>query len=71
MIIPVRCFSCGKVGRLSTACATEGPRLTVLQVTGDLWERYLALIDQNVPDGYADPLKKTPLSGATKLTNSA
>ncbi|KAI3395098.1 hypothetical protein diail_1778 [Diaporthe ilicicola] len=34
MIIPIRCFSCGKV-------------------TGDLWERYLALIDQNVPDGDA------------------
>ncbi|KAF2712464.1 DNA-directed RNA polymeras-like proteines I/II/III subunit [Pleomassaria siparia CBS 279.74] len=30
MIIPIRCFSCGKV-------------------TGDLWDRYLALIDQ-----YAD-----------------
>jgi len=25
--------------------------LTATQVTGDLWERYLALIDQNVPDG--------------------
>ncbi|ROW18226.1 hypothetical protein VPNG_00458 [Cytospora leucostoma] len=34
MIIPIRCFSCGKV-------------------TGDLWERYLALIDDNVPDGDA------------------
>ncbi|KAJ4397604.1 DNA-directed RNA polymerase II subunit L [Gnomoniopsis smithogilvyi] len=34
MIIPVRCFSCGKV-------------------TGDLWERYLVLIDQNIPDGDA------------------
>ncbi|PSN67149.1 DNA-directed RNA polymerases I/II/III subunit 10, partial [Corynespora cassiicola Philippines] len=28
MIIPVRCFSCGKV-------------------TGDLWERYLKLIDKD------------------------
>ncbi|KAI9047536.1 hypothetical protein LZ554_008252 [Drepanopeziza brunnea f. sp. 'monogermtubi'] len=34
MIIPVRCFSCGKV-------------------VGDLWERYLKLIDQQVQDGDA------------------
>ncbi|KAI1392875.1 DNA-directed RNA polymerases I/II/III subunit 10 [Hypoxylon trugodes] len=34
MIIPIRCFSCGKV-------------------TGDLWERYLKLIDEGVPDGDA------------------
>jgi DNA-directed RNA polymerase I, II, and III subunit RPABC5 len=35
MIIPVRCFSCGKV-------------------IGDLWERYLELIDkQDMTDGYA------------------
>ncbi|WDK11160.1 DNA-directed RNA polymerases I II III subunit 10 [Colletotrichum graminicola] len=32
MIIPVRCFSCGKV-------------------TGDLWERYLKLIDDGITDG--------------------
>lgn len=32
MIIPIRCFSCGKV-------------------TGDLWERYLVLIDQGIQDG--------------------
>lgn len=32
MIIPIRCFSCGKV-------------------TGDLWERYLKLIDEGTPDG--------------------
>jgi len=34
MIIPVRCFSCGKV-------------------VGDLWERYLKLIDDNITDGDA------------------
>ncbi|RKF81951.1 DNA-directed RNA polymerases I, II, and III subunit RPABC5 [Golovinomyces cichoracearum] len=32
MIIPVRCFSCGKV-------------------TGDLWERYIKLLDEQVSDG--------------------
>lgn len=34
MIIPVRCFSCGKV-------------------VGDLWERYLKLINEGVSDGDA------------------
>ncbi|KAI0405795.1 8 kDa subunit-domain-containing protein [Xylaria palmicola] len=34
MIIPIRCFSCGKV-------------------TGDLWERYLKLIDEGITDGDA------------------
>ncbi|KAE9968839.1 DNA-directed RNA Polymerase II subunit L [Venturia inaequalis] len=34
MIIPVRCFSCGKV-------------------VGDLWERYLELIEGDVDDGEA------------------
>ncbi|EAL84632.1 DNA-directed RNA polymerase core subunit RPB10 [Aspergillus fumigatus Af293] len=34
MIIPVRCFSCGKV-------------------VGDLWERYLQLLDDGIPDGDA------------------
>ncbi|KAL8657441.1 MAG: hypothetical protein Q9226_001913 [Calogaya cf. arnoldii] len=34
MIIPVRCFSCGKV-------------------IGDLWESYLKLLDDGVPDGDA------------------
>ncbi|KAF2281509.1 uncharacterized protein EI97DRAFT_429528 [Westerdykella ornata] len=34
MIIPVRCFSCGKV-------------------IGDLWERYLQMIDEGMPDGDA------------------
>ncbi|ELQ37425.1 DNA-directed RNA polymerases N/8 kDa subunit [Pyricularia oryzae Y34] len=34
MIIPIRCFSCGKV-------------------TGDLWERFLNLIDSGMSDGDA------------------
>ncbi|KAL2110848.1 hypothetical protein VUR80DRAFT_620 [Thermomyces stellatus] len=34
MIIPVRCFSCGKV-------------------VGDMWERYLRLLDEGLPDGDA------------------
>ncbi|GAB7339267.1 hypothetical protein MBLNU457_5922t1 [Dothideomycetes sp. NU457] len=34
MIIPVRCFSCGKV-------------------VGDLWERYVQLIEADVPEGDA------------------
>ncbi|OCK83883.1 DNA-directed RNA polymerases N/8 kDa subunit [Lepidopterella palustris CBS 459.81] len=34
MIIPIRCFSCGKV-------------------IGDLWERYLKLIDEGTSDGDA------------------
>ncbi|ESZ98770.1 DNA-directed RNA polymerase N/8 kDa subunit [Sclerotinia borealis F-4128] len=34
MIIPIRCFSCGKV-------------------TGDIWERYVKLIDAGVNDGDA------------------
>ncbi|OAL65432.1 DNA-directed RNA polymerases N/8 kDa subunit superfamily protein [Trichophyton rubrum] len=37
MIIPVRCFSCGKV-------------------VGDLWERYLRLLDEGVPDGGSDAM---------------
>ncbi|KAK0617999.1 DNA-directed RNA polymerases n subunit superfamily [Bombardia bombarda] len=34
MIIPVRCFSCGKV-------------------TGDLWEKYVKLLDDGLTDGDA------------------
>lgn len=50
MIIPVRCFSCGKVRRCS--CPSTYMRLTCAKVVGDLWERYLKLIDEGVNDGY-------------------
>lgn len=55
MIIPIRCFSCGKVWTpgiiLALRCARR--KLTTCQVTGDLWERYLQLIaDPRKTDGY-------------------
>ncbi|KIW43948.1 uncharacterized protein PV06_04994 [Exophiala oligosperma] len=34
MIIPIRCFSCGKV-------------------IADIWERYMKLLEEDVPDGEA------------------
>ncbi|RHZ71812.1 hypothetical protein CDV55_107572 [Aspergillus turcosus] len=54
MIIPVRCFSCGKV-------------------VGDLWERYLQLLDEGIPDGSVDdrPAKhglETVDTSASQLT---
>lgn len=61
MIIPVRCFSCGKVrsSRLGPAPSPSRPFITLAclllltgtQVIGDLWERYLKLIDEGMPDG--------------------
>lgn len=58
MIIPVRCFSCGKVvgmycfppllGAISRKIQTDSATST-----GDLWERYLKLIDEGVADGTA------------------
>ena len=52
MIIPIRCFSCGKVSRSSIT------RLAQLitrseQVIADLWERYMALLEDGVNDGEA------------------
>jgi DNA-directed RNA polymerase subunit N (RpoN/RPB10) len=51
MIIPIRCFSCGKVWLLTSLHRCS--RLLIrLQVTGDLWERYLKLIeDEKITDG--------------------
>jgi DNA-directed RNA polymerase I, II, and III subunit RPABC5 len=59
MIIPVRCFSCGKASLLllcsgPSACLYSNESL--IQVVGDLWERYLRLLDEGVPDGYVCPL---------------
>ena len=53
MIIPVRCFSCGKVRAplysIPKATATDQE---IHQVIGDLWERYLKLLDDGISDGY-------------------
>ncbi|PQE20748.1 hypothetical protein CJF30_00002068 [Rutstroemia sp. NJR-2017a BBW] len=49
MIIPVRCFSCGKVHSFKTL--HEELSLIIKQVTGDLWERFVRLIDEGVNDG--------------------
>jgi DNA-directed RNA polymerase I, II, and III subunit RPABC5 len=51
MIIPVRCFSCGKVWLLKSTALLVQPLLTRLKVIGDLWERYLKLIDEGTTDG--------------------
>ena len=46
MIIPVRCFSCGKV-RSHTSPNSRSPiNLTTTQVIGDLWERYLQILEE-------------------------
>lgn len=51
MIIPVRCFSCGKVSLLPTPTPLPQPVLIHAKVIGDLWERYLKLIDEGTTDG--------------------
>jgi DNA-directed RNA polymerase subunit N (RpoN/RPB10) len=54
MIIPVRCFSCGKVNALHLH---REPRkkltkhLSRTQVVGDLWTRYVKLIEEGGPEG--------------------
>lgn len=60
MIIPVRCFSCGKV--LFPPARVHRLLLIWLQVIGDLWERYLKLIDEGITDGSveAQPLRPFP-----------
>jgi DNA-directed RNA polymerases I, II, and III subunit RPABC5 len=50
MIIPVRCFSCGKVCPPFTRfpfVANDS------QVIGDLWERYLKMLEDDISDGDA------------------
>lgn len=44
MIIPVRCFSCGKVCEAAFVLVGE-PIANAIQVTGDLWERYVKLVE--------------------------
>lgn len=50
MIIPVRCFSCGKV-KLLKSNALSRTVTDLNKVIGDLWERYLKLIDEGISDG--------------------
>lgn len=53
MIIPIRCFSCGKVIPPSRYAGSVAGANSFIQVTGDLWERYLQLIaDPRKNDGY-------------------
>jgi DNA-directed RNA polymerase subunit N (RpoN/RPB10) len=53
MIIPVRCFSCGKVCFSARGSVKPGLWLTRLQVVGDLWESYVKLLAEDVKEGYA------------------
>ena len=52
MIIPVRCFSCGKV-RVSSYSSEYKNAATDFfeQVIGDMWESYLRMLDEGVHDG--------------------
>jgi DNA-directed RNA polymerase subunit N (RpoN/RPB10) len=55
MIIPVRCFSCGKVSdrapnRPFVPTATKRTNNSREQVVGDLWTKYIKLIEIQ-PDG--------------------
>ena len=55
MIVPIRCFSCGKVRPPSRAPTRR--MLTPNQVTGDLWERYMVMLTQeNKLEVYGRPL---------------
>jgi DNA-directed RNA polymerase subunit N (RpoN/RPB10) len=55
MIIPIRCFSCGKVdapARPALSNALANP----YKVTADLWERYVRMIEQEgMMEGYVFP----------------
>ena len=53
MIIPVRCFSCGKVlvNDLFATLVLGANCTTIAKVVGDLWERYLQLLDEGIADG--------------------
>ena len=52
MIIPVRCFSCGKVCCFPYSGGYENAVTDFLQqVIGDMWESYLRMLDEGVHDG--------------------
>lgn len=54
MIIPIRCFSCGKVPPHDLPPA-QTPLINDTQVVGDLWESYLEKLDSGMADVYALP----------------
>jgi DNA-directed RNA polymerase I, II, and III subunit RPABC5 len=49
MIVPIRCFSCGKVPSL-----LHGAHARIYsqsqQVTGDLWEKYMSLLSDGMEE---------------------
>lgn len=48
----MRCFSCGKVSSADDPSSEEFVTDSGwVQVIGDLWERYLKLLDDGVTDG--------------------
>jgi DNA-directed RNA polymerase subunit N (RpoN/RPB10) len=48
MIVPIRCFSCGKV--LPPLFDLYAHILTESQVTGDLWEKYMNLLSDGADE---------------------
>jgi DNA-directed RNA polymerase subunit N (RpoN/RPB10) len=48
MIVPIRCFSCGKV--LPPLFDLYAHILTKSQVTGDLWEKYMNLLSDGADE---------------------
>lgn len=56
---------------LSIGSSQMDDLLTMEQVVGDLWERYLKLLDDNIPDGYvlsAAPIPSPLTSVDTLMT---
>ena len=56
MIIPVRCFSCGKVSAHPINLHRElrkqaNHNISRKQVVGDLWTKYVKLIETGGPEG--------------------
>lgn len=49
----------------------HGSLTLAAQVVGDLWERYLRLLDEGVPDGYVTALILSLLVAANTLDISA
>ena len=54
MIIPVRCFTCGKVKRFADGCvdaASFEGACRLLQVIGNKWDSYLDLLQADYSEG--------------------